>query len=328
MPNDFSSLMGTDTLQPRELTLRDRFADVFRGLGASDRSSYGFVNRIADSLPGQLISDTIGGFEQATPQGFSDLISRTKAQQQEVSLFDTQEERLKKRLSNVATSGMAAVGFGLGLTGGGGAGKKIVSLTDELVKQALKEEGKNAVKQSASKVGPRVKLSLIENPPPTLAPPKGGFSYKIEVEGQDAGHVIVNGIKDGVADVNEVILRPEFEGKIGPAGFRSLTRQFREANPEVSSLTGFRVSGRRKDTPYADINIKLSSQEPLELTKKMENQAKFIMNYKDAKLHVRPWRSNNTMSLYDNKGQRISPHFESSEDMYRWFAETYMKGEK
>ena len=68
-----------------------------------------------------------------------------------------------------------------------------------------------------------------------------------------------------------------------------------------------------------------ATKKPLLLTKEMENQATFILNYQDAKLHVRPWKEEGLMSLYDNHNKRVSPYFEKSEDMYKWFSENYGK---
>jgi hypothetical protein len=75
---------------------------------------------------------------------------------------------------------------------------------------------------------------------------KGRHVYAIDnADGDEIGFLDIDSIEDGVARVGDIVITNESD-RPGPAGMRSLLKQLQEKHPEITSISGERVSGARR----------------------------------------------------------------------------------
>src|SRR3990167_1089242 len=294
----FHDLLGVSStpeqsVRSRPLSSRDRFADLLISLDMPPKEAYAVLDKIGDSPFGALVE----GFGAISPSGISETGAKIREQHEEPSIFDTPTEKATKFGENRLKDLVFGVGLAAGGSGAGGGGKVIFNkFMERLRKKTLtdKELYQDAV--TSQKMGKKVDMIdevMKEEGFVKKGTEETGIKYVDKAKGTSKE------LLDNLDDLERLKRRD--------AARRTIQRESFERG-ETDSL-----------------GLPKATKKPLLLTKEMKNQATFILNYQDAKLHVRPWKEKGLMSLYDNHNKRVSPYFEKSEDMYKWFSENYGK---
>ena len=335
----FHDLLGVSStpeqsVRSRPLSSRDRFADLLISLDMPPKEAYAVLDKIGDSPFGALVE----GFGAISPSGISETGAKIREQHEEPSIFDTPTEKATKFGENRLKDLVFGAGLAAGGSGAGGGGKVIFNkFMERLRKKTLtdKELYQDAV--TSQKIGKKVDMIdevMKEEGFVKKGTEETGIKYVDTAKGtskelfdkayQKQAVDKIRGKSEKDADAILAGLYPlKSESGKGAPLLDNLDDLERLKRRDAARRTIQRESFERGETD--SLGLPKATKKPLLLTKEMKNQATFILNYQDAKLHVRPWKEEGLMSLYDNHNKRVSPYFEKSEDMYKWFSENYGK---
>jgi hypothetical protein len=132
-----------------------------------------------------------------------------------------------------------------------GAGSKVVKAAIEV----LADIRRGALPTDEAGLTLRPSQSLVRQPK------KGSYSYTINDEaGSPIGYLGLESINDGNARISDILMFNSAD-RPGTAGIRKLVSQLREIHPEITSISGERVSGVRQGGAHRlsgpDVNVSL-----------------------------------------------------------------------
>lgn len=353
--NSFSALIGQppsaeDGISSRPLSVKDRFADILTGLGMENKEAYKIVNRVDDNVLGNLFGGVVGTIGFGAVDAFKAGVGQTQRaiESQPISPEEVTNTALNFGLFGSLLKRPGTIGMGgRPPTKPPGSEGKIVDFKTGKELQASEagiRPAINALDDVIAEQGPPpIRLGETFTSPADKYAPKGRVAnhYLQDESGFTVGSLTVDSLKNGVLEISidKRMGKPLTKEKI-----QFLVMQLQETYPEAHSIRGIRgfdpYEGKHKkvvemklediiNPPRGKGEKKLGEviEGPLELTKQMSDQAKWLeIQKQQPNLYVRKYKDGGLQIVQG--GDLLSPTFKTANEMETWAAENLGKGEK